>query len=136
MLIIRKEHMTLRISQEEGFVDWYVNDFMPEHLAEFHESFSNEDLYRMVRNGRKEAIAYGFDDPSSQVHFVTLMWKIGANFHHFPGFKEIASTTEQSGQKRIERFYNEVTDDQGAEAVLGANDRYWFPETLNRGVGL
>jgi len=69
MLVIREDQMTMRIMEEEGFVNWYVNDFMPEHLAEFHESLSNEDLHRMVRNGRKEAIANGFNAPASQVHF-------------------------------------------------------------------
>ncbi len=132
MFTLRKEHMMMRISQEQGFIDWYVNDFMPEHLAIFHESFNKEDLYRMVRNGRKDAIACGFDDPSSQVHFVTFMWKLGANFYQIRGFKEIVNTTEQSAPERIERLYNEISDAQRDYAIDNTNDRYWFPETMNR----
>jgi hypothetical protein len=102
---------------------------MPEYLPEFHESFNCVDLSEMVRHGRKWALRYGFNDPESQVHFVTLMWKIGPNFYHFTGFREIANAMDQPGPVRIERFY-QVSDEKGAEAVLGADDRYWFPETM------
>lgn len=128
MLIIRREQMTMRLAEERGFIDWYVNEFMPDYLPEFHETFSYEDLAEMVRHGRREALKYGFDDPESQVHFITLMWKIGPNFHHFPGFREIANATDQPAPLRIERFY-QVSDEEGADAVLGADDRCWFPET-------
>lgn len=131
MLTIRKDQMSVGISDEKAFIDWYVNEFMPDHLPEFHESFSSEDLGRMVRRGRNEAIKYGFDDPPSQAHFVTLMWKLGPNFHHFPGFREIAEDRGQPGPERIGRFY-QVSDEEGGEAVLGADDRYWFPETFFR----
>lgn len=128
MLIIRREQMTMQLSEERVFVDWYVNNFMHEYLPEFHEEFSSADLTQMVRHGRMEALRYGFNDPGSQVHFVTLMWKIGPNFHHFPGFREIVNATDQPASLRIEHFY-QVSDEEGADAVLGADDRYWFPET-------
>ena len=125
---LRKEHLTIGLEEEEKFVKWYVHEFMPDHLPEYHEVFTTEDLVRMVRNGRKEAIARGFTDGPSQAHFVTLMWKLGPSFHRFPGFCEIADAKDQPGPERIERFY-EVSDEQGAAAVLGADDRYWFPES-------
>lgn len=128
MLTIRQDQMTLRIADEQGFIDWYVNEFMPEHVPEFHEALSNKDLNEMVAHGRREAIKYGFNDPDSQVHFVTLMWNIGPNFHHFSGFREIANATDQPGPQRIELFYR-VSDEQGAAAVLGADDSYWFSDS-------
>lgn len=125
---IRTEHMTMNLAEETTFVTWYVHEFMPDYLPEFHAVFTTADLTRMVRNGRKEALAHGFTDGPSQAHFVTLMWKLGPSFHRFPRFKEIANDRQGTGPERIERFY-QVPDDQGAWAVLGADDRYWFPET-------
>jgi hypothetical protein len=128
VLSIRKEQMPMRLNEESGFIDWYINEFMPEYLPQFHETFNFEDLAKMVAHGRREALKYGFADPESQIHFVTLMWKIGPNFHHFPGFREIANATDQPGPMRIEQFYH-VSDEEGADAVLGADDRFWFPES-------
>jgi len=127
MLTIRKEQITMRLFDEVGFVDWYVNEFMPEHLSEFHEALPNEDLEEMIRHGRKEALKYGFDDPESQVHFITLMWEIGPNFYLFSGFNDIANATDQPGKLRIEQFY-QVSDEEGAEAMLGADDTFWFSD--------
>jgi hypothetical protein len=126
MLRLTQAQMLLAIVEERGFVDWYVDRFMPDHLPDFHRAFSRNELVSMVRRGRQEAIVYDFDDPASQVHFVTLMWTMGPTFHHHPGFREIATARDQPGPARIERFYREVTDEQGASAVLAANDRYWF----------
>lgn len=130
MMEIREDQITIPISNEEGFLDWYVGEFIPEHLPEFHEALDNESLREMTKNARDEAIRCGFNDPSSQVHFVTMMWNIGPNFHHFPGFQEITNDVSQPGPERIERFYNEVTDDQAADAILGADDNYWYPDTV------
>ena len=127
MLTIHPEQMTLKIAQEPGFVDWYSNDFMAEHLSEFHALFDNESLHEMVKNGRKEALNHGFKDPTSQVHFVTLMWHIGPDFHQFPGFQEIAHTSQQAEPERIDHFY-QVSDTQWDDAVRNSDNRHWFRE--------
>ena len=127
MLTIRPEQMTLRIAQEPGFIDWYVNDFMAEHLPGFHEAFDPETRHDMVKNGRNQADGYGFKDPVSQVHFVTLMWHIGPNFHQQPGFREIAQNTRQPGPERIDNFYH-VSDAHWNHAVQHTDERHWFSE--------
>ncbi len=102
---------------------------MPTHLSPFHQVFEPEKLRAMVKTGRDEALKQGFTEPASQVHFVTLMWHIGPNFHHFPGFREIAKATEQPERYRIKRFY-QVSDEQQREAIEGCDDRYW-----HQGIG-
>jgi len=119
--------MTLRIGEEQGFINWYVDTFMPKHLASFHETFSEQKLSQMVVHGRNEALAYGFTEPRSQVHFVTLMWKIGPNFHHYPSFREVVQSIHLPGAERIDRFYA-LTDEQWVNAKQGADDSDWFAE--------
>lgn len=131
MLIIRDDQLKMNITEENGFVRWYVHQFMPDHVPYLHEAMDEATLERMIRNGRKQAIAMGFSEPGAQVHFVTLMCKIGANFYQFPGFKEIAEATHLPDQERIEAFY-QVSDEQGGAAFEGADDRFWFPETMRR----
>lgn len=133
MLTITQAQTLLAIDDEPGFLAWYVDAFMPDHLPEFHRAFRRDDLIGMVGRGRRVAIARGFDDPASQAHFVTLMWTMGPNFHHFPGFREIARDRSQPGSLRIDRFYREVSSEQGADAVLGADDRYWFTDPADKG---
>jgi len=125
LLRLRPEQMTLRISEEEGFVDWYVDTFMPKHLASSHETFSEQELSQMVTHGRNEALAYGFTEPRSQVHFVTFMWKIGPNFHHYPGFREIVQSIHLPGAERIKCFHA-LSNEQWANAVEGADENYWL----------
>jgi hypothetical protein len=84
----------------------------------------------MVTHARRVAIKHGFDDPPSQVHFVTLMFKIGPTFYKFPGFREITEAKGVSGPERIRRYYDEVSREQAAEAILGAEYRCWEPDLI------
>ena len=127
MLNIDPEQMTLKIAQESGFVDWYSNDFMTEHLPGFHAAFAPEIRHEMVKNGRKQALKHGFKDPVSQAHFVTLMWHIGPDFYHFPGFQDIAQATRQPGPERINDFYH-VSEAHWKHAVQHTDKRHWFSE--------
>lgn len=130
MLRIRQEQLDVFLADESWFVQWYVSSFMPDHLPGFHETFDDQELKEMVTRGRRRAIEQGFDDPPSQVHFVTLMFKIGPTFYQFPGFREITETKGVAGPERIRRYYEEVSEEQAAEAILGAEDRCWGPDLI------
>jgi len=127
MLKLNPQQMLLRIAPASGFVDWYVNDFMPQQLPDYHQAIAPDTLSEMVKNGRNQADGYGFKDPVSQVHFVTLMWHIGPNFHQQPGFREIAQNTRQPGPERIDNFYH-VSDAHWDHAVQNTDERHWFSE--------
>ncbi len=116
-----------RLVEEVDFIQWYTDDYMPTHLSKLHQTFKPEKLRARVKAGRDEALKQGFTEPASQVHFVTLMWHIGPNFHHFPGFREIANATEQPEPYRIKRFY-QVSDEQQRAAMEGCDDRRWYRE--------
>lgn len=135
MLIIRKDQSDAFLADKSWFVQWYVSRFIPDHLPGFHETLDDQDLKEMVTYGRHKAIELGFDDPPSQVHFVTLMFKIGPTFYKFPGFREITETKGISGPERIRRYYEEVTSDQAAEAILGAEDHCWGPDSIGEEDG-
>ncbi len=132
MLKIRTEQLDAFLADESWFVRWYVEEFIPDHLPGFHETFDDRELREMTALARRTAIEKGFGDPPSQVHFVTLMFKIGPTFFKFPGFKEITEAPDLPGPERIRRYYEDVTSEQAAEAILGAEDRCWSPDLLGR----
>jgi aminoglycoside/choline kinase family phosphotransferase len=69
-----------RLSKESDFIQWYVDDYMPNNLPDAAQGFKQAELNTLIKNGRNQAIQQGFIDPQNQVHFVTLMWQVGANF--------------------------------------------------------
>ncbi|MBL8481443.1 MAG: hypothetical protein JNJ60_04560 [Rhodocyclaceae bacterium] len=125
-LWITQEQMEARIATEDGFVTWFSEQFMQANLAEFYAAFPAEKRMAAARRARRTALHFGFFDAPSQAHFVALMWRVGANFFMFPGFREIALDRQASGPSRIDRFYTEVTPDQAADAILKADDRLLF----------
>ena len=127
MLIIRDDQLTLDIADEQGFADWYTDTFMPKHLPLFCEELSREVRIARVIYGRNQAIAHGFHDPVNQTHFVTLMWDIGPNFYTFPGYKEIAEATADPESLRIDRLYDDITEEQDKAATEGADETAWNP---------
>jgi len=44
MLKLHPQQLALRIAQKPGFIDWYINDFMPEHLPEHHQAIDSDSL--------------------------------------------------------------------------------------------
>jgi len=125
MLKMRLSQMLMHIMSEEGFVDWYVNKFMPDNLPEFHQNLSTTSLEDMVRSGRKIAIAHGFSEPDSIFHFVTLMWIVGPNFMDFAGFKEALEHKDLSDAQCIDALYS-VDRELAAEAIVNADDTAWW----------
>lgn len=123
---LTREQLDSRIATEDGFVRWFADQFMPEQLPEFHAEFTREKLHAAARRARRTAVHFGFADPPSQAHFAALMWRVAANFFVFPGFREIANDTGRSGPSRIARFYDEVTPDQAADAILEGDDTLLF----------
>ncbi|MFW5443508.1 MAG: hypothetical protein ACKE51_04275, partial [Methylococcaceae bacterium] len=115
---MRDDQLSLAIAAEQGFVDWYVDTFMPEHLSVFCEELSRGIRKQRVIYGRKQAIVLGFNEPINQAHFVTLMWDIGPGFYHFPGYKDIAEATDDLESNRIDRFYDDISDEQDKAATL------------------
>jgi hypothetical protein len=128
MLILRDDQLTLTIADEESFANWYVDSFMPEHLAIFCEELDRDTRKKRVIFGRRKAIKKGFTQPMSHTHFVTLMWDIGPGFFYFPGYKEIAEAIDQPEADRINRFYDDITDEQDKAATLGADENAWNPD--------
>lgn len=122
---MRPLHMLMRIVSEEGFVGWYVNEFMPDNLPEFHQALSTTSLEGMVRFGRKTAITHGFSEPDSIFHFVTLMWVVGPNFMDFAGFKETLERKDLDDARRINALYS-VDRELAADAIVNADDTAWW----------
>jgi len=125
MLIIRDDQLTLPISNEAGFVKWYVEKFMPELMPIFCEEVSESIRRKRVTNGRELAIKYGFLDPNSQTHFVTFLWEIGPKFYAFKGYKDIIENTQQSTRTKIQQLYDEITEAQEEKAIKGFNEQDW-----------
>lgn len=132
MLIMKKEQMMMGISEEEGFVHWYANDFMSECLPIFYAALTTEERLNMVSNGRQIALQQNFHDPVHQTHFITFMWTIGANFYQQTGFKDIIQETNTSEAVKINKFHTEISEKQRHQAIEQTNDGHWFSETKNQ----
>jgi hypothetical protein len=88
-----------RLQKENDFVQWYIDDFMPDNFPEATQEYARKELSEMIKNARNQAIQQRFLTPEYQVQFVTLMWQIGANFYQFSGFKEIINNPRPSELK-------------------------------------
>lgn len=128
MLTMREDQLTLGIANETSFVEWYVTVFMPKFMPIYCKEVSKTIREKRVAYGRKLAISYGFSDPTSQAHFVTFMWEIGPIFYTFPGYKEIIEATEQPIRMRIDRLYDEITEEQEDAVIKGYNPKDWQPQ--------
>jgi hypothetical protein len=102
---------------------------MPAHVPEFAYAISEEGKREMVLQGRRYAERFGIRDVPSQYHFITLMWKVGPNFFEFPGFRETLMDPKLTGPEKINRLY-ETPGEQAVEAIMRADDRYWYPFML------
>jgi hypothetical protein len=129
MFEIRARQVDAFLADEAWFIEWFVCTFMPDHVPGFHQTFDDRELKEMVGRGRRRAIEHGFTDPPSQVHFVTLMFKIGPTFYTFPGFREVTAARTLSDAERIRRYY-EVPGALAADAILRAEYRSWWPDPI------
>lgn len=128
-LRLSTELMYATVSEDKPFAEWYVTKFMPAHVPEFAYAISEEGKREMVLQGRRYAERFGIRDVPSQYHFITLMWKVGPNFFEFPGFREILKDSKLTGPEKINRLY-ETPGEQAVEAIMCADDRYWYPFML------
>lgn len=128
-LRMSKEQRYATLLDDKAFAEWYVTEFMPDHVPELAHTLSEEGKREMVIQGRRYAERFGVRDVPSQYHFVTLMWKVGPNFFEFPGFRETLSKQDLTGPEKIARLY-ETPPEQAAEAIMHADDRYWYPYML------
>ncbi|MFA5983579.1 MAG: hypothetical protein WC782_06155 [Methylococcaceae bacterium] len=124
MLVIKDHQLTAPIANESGFVNWFVDTFMPGFLDEFHDTIARDILIKRTRYGRNKALSFGFKDPISHTHFVWLMWEIGPDFFTFPGFKEIVEDTTKPEMQRIDAFY-QVPDKLDKAAMFGSHWQVW-----------
>lgn len=129
MLELRDDQLTLPIANESGFVNWFVAEFMPEHLTERYESYSEATLKSRVRHGRNVAIKHGFTNPVNQVQFVALMWRLGPHFYLYPGFNEATFNTTLSGEKKIDLYY-ERSEDEFADVMIHDQNADWFSDSF------
>jgi hypothetical protein len=86
----------------------------------------------MVLQGKKYAAMFGLVTFPSIVHFVTMMFNVGPNFFIFPGFREALTARAASESEVIDRMYA-VSFEDAQRAMQGADDRYWWPETIPKG---
>ena len=131
MIKLKKSQMQAAMRSDAAFAEWYCEEFMKVHLPQSYFSVSDEGRREMVLNGRRYAQHFGFSDLRAQAEFITLMWKIGANFFVQPGFAEALSDRTETDLVRIDGLYN-VSRDQAADAILKQDARYWYPEMLQR----
>lgn len=135
MLKIRQEQIYEMMDSDEALIHWYLNVFMPEHLpAYYYSTIHEESRKEMVLQGKKYAAGFGLVTFPSIVHFVTMMFNVGPNFFLFPGFREALITKANTEEEVIDRLYAVSASDAEA-AIKGADDRYWWPETIRRGDG-
>ena len=121
-----RRQMQARLRDDAAFAEWYVEEFMQLHLPTQYHSVSAQGKREMVANGRGWARRCGFEDAEAQAHFVTLMWKVGADFFRHPGFVEVAGRRDGAEMARADAFYA-VMPELAAAAIRGADDRYWYP---------
>lgn len=120
-----------KLDPDAKFAYWYVEEFMRHKLAEYYYAVSDEGKREMVLNGRRYAQSFGLRDSPSQAHFITLMWTIGPNFFLSPGFREITYNEGIDGPAKISAYYA-VDRELAADAIMNADDRYWYPEMISR----
>ena len=118
---------------DDAFVDWYVENILKVQVPEHYFVLSPEGRREMTLNGRRYAERFGIRDIPSQMHFITLMWKLGAGFFTHPGFAEVAGDSSLEGPEKIDAFYK-VPKEQAIDAITAPDDRYWYPEMLPEGA--
>lgn len=116
---------------DEGFVTWFVDEFLPEHFPEAFNGVSRRALYKMHTNGLKYARHFGFEQREDQGQFLALMNDVGPDFWRFDGFKQAIVRSDLTPKQRISLIYETVTDDQFSDALFGQDPLYWFPHQIS-----
>lgn len=125
MFTLKPDQLLSRIRSEEGFVDWYVHHFMPDHLPTFHMALPAPALAERVRAGWHKAQHHRFTQPRAIFHFVTLMWLVGPGFDRCDGFWQVLARTDLDPGGRIDALYG-VDRELAALAIVHADDSAWW----------
>ena len=134
MIKINPSQIYMSVQTDADFAEWYVTEFMPTHVTDMDAAVSAEGKREMTIQGRRYAESFDVEDIPSQYHFVTLMWKVAPNFFTFPVFNRILSNSTLSDRQKMERCYD-VSGEDAAEVIVAADDRWWYPELIDRKEG-
>ncbi|RJE82571.1 hypothetical protein [Paracoccus onubensis] len=127
----KKQRRDGNFGEDADFAEWYVEDFMKDHLPQYYYNVSDAGKREMVINGRRYAREFNLHDPEAQAYFITLMWEIGANFYTFPGFSDVLSREGVHEMEKINLLLDgTVTEDQAIKAIMAPDDRYWYRDNL------
>ncbi|MEL7497428.1 MAG: hypothetical protein AAFN77_07435 [Planctomycetota bacterium] len=130
MLEFNQGQLYQMVENDDDFVNWYKDRFMPEHLPEFHFSpIQDESKREMILQGRAYARKFNLKTVPAHAHFITMMFNIGPNFFTFPGFRHALTKPWDNEEQVIDRLYN-VSFEHAERAMKGADDRYWWPDTI------
>lgn len=114
---------------DQGFANWFVDEWMPEYLPDYMTGQSREMLIDMTLSARGYARHFGIHDVDSQLAFVLLCWDMGPGFFLFPGFQEIVRNPDLTGPQKIDAI-ERVDEDLAVEAFIGRNSSHWFDAPL------
>ena len=109
---------------DPAFCQWYVDDILSLQFPHFLDLGARQCIDQ-TRNALLFARHFGIHRRDLQGQFLSLMWGLGPNFHEHPAFNRILSSDLGEADK-IDRLF-EVSDREGGEAALAADDRYWYP---------
>lgn len=133
MLRLTTDQMMNSDMSDAQFVAWYVDEFMPEELADFYIDLGPETCKRFVANGRKYAAHFGITRPDLQGQFLTLMWELGPSFFEVREFRGWLDKKAMPQAEKVDALYN-VSHASAEEALATANHEYWYPEMIRDNV--
>lgn len=112
---------------DQAFAHWFVRSVMPSVLPEHMRGMGEEELHQMCRNGRGIARRLHIEKASNQAKFLYFMWGVGSNFFEFDGFRQILADHRRNEDERLDALFSEVSEAQGADAILHSHPNHWFP---------
>jgi hypothetical protein len=118
---------------DDEFGAWFVAEIMKDDLPDYYTDLGPDTCATFTVNARKYASHFGITRPDLQAQFVYLMWTVGPNFWSFKGFNRILTATWPSEADKIEALFN-VPSEDAEEAILGADDRHWYPEMVKNNI--
>lgn len=134
ILEFNDRQMQAMLNDDEDFIDYFTTVIMPKHLAPFAILSESVQTREMIRWGRRYAEHFGFDDPVYQVHFVVLMWKIGANFFEFPPYQQIIADEARSQEDKMKLCNLAPTFEEEDLAIRKSDESYWSPQYIMNNI--
>ena len=112
---------------------WFVAEIMPTEFADFLRDLGPVQCKDQSRNGLYYAEHFGIRRPDLQGQFLTLMWALGPNFFEASDFGAILTDPKLDEARKVDLLY-EVSDEAGGQAMLSADDTYWFPWLIEKNI--